>query len=234
MVNASVTTKAKQDKFISTGRGGAANFRKQSLTSGFSPQDASVSAFSDSGSGDAEIIIPARFTTGRGGAGNMRKASAGALPVNELPTLGATTRTYVSTGRGGAGNFKDKDGNAKGRSMSQGSLGSEQRSASFGAAADGRPSWAARVPKIDRDMDNAFDEEVFEEDGEPSAQSGGRELAARATTRRRSSAASASSQQSDSGSIRSSRTMPSSGANGGNFFSKMRRRLSSVSQAVDR
>lgn len=176
MVNAPETQRVKR---VSTGRGGAANFK--TATKLAKKNTASISKPVNSQSPDqvqdetaltrvtTKVSLGARFATGRGGAGNM-------LPSGEIPLASLTEpldqkpRNNVTVGRGGAGNFKDVK---SGRSASTSSvlnvkpdflsrISSGRRES--GVRTD-RPAWGAHVPRIDAELnENAVLDD--EQDGE--------------------------------------------------------------------
>ncbi|CCG81420.1 10 kDa heat shock protein,mitochondrial [Taphrina deformans PYCC 5710] len=156
MVNAPETNRVRH---VSTGRGGAANFKK--ATSLAKEQSESPSTVINSQAGDigdcaltriaTQASLGARFATGRGGAGNILPTGQAPLPAQTEP-LSARPRTSFSTGRGGAGNFKSQK---KARAMSlEAAAGSQTTAVHSGSATDGRPKFASRVPRIDADFES--------------------------------------------------------------------------------
>lgn len=193
-------------RHVSTGRGGAANFKK---ATNLAQRQADAAAsrgsqpFSDVDNELTRIAtkasLGARFSMGRGGAGNMLPSGQAPISSNAVETATSQPRIVVSIGRGGAGNFKDAK---SGRSVSASSSGSQTKSSSgsFGdhrtsGVRTDRPMWASSVARIDAGLpENAIEDD--EEDGGP--------LGRRSTNT-------------------STRSAPVIGA----FFGKMRRRLSS-------
>ena len=89
-------------RYISTGRGGAANLKAISNIT-HEPEDGEVLTRVAT-----QASLGIRFGTGRGGAGNILPAGStpllDSLPSRELKSQGGDGERVVRTGRGGAGN----------------------------------------------------------------------------------------------------------------------------------
>lgn len=155
MVNAPESQKIRH---VSTGRGGAANFRQATdLARKHASRPVTAAAATDDECALTRVTtkasLGARFATGRGGAGNMLPSGTVPLPPMTEPQA-RRPRTNIIVGRGGAGNFKDAK---SGRSAST----------SFGSDRANRPSWASRVPRIDAAFDDHAIDDNEEEAGRP-------------------------------------------------------------------
>lgn len=203
MVNAPETERV---RYVSTGRGGAANFKKTTNLAEKQPVVARrASSSTTTEEQDCELTrvttkasLGARFATGRGGRGNFLPEGEVPLPAETKP-LESRPRTNVIVGRGGAGNFKDAK---SGRSASATSAGRPVDLGLKNAAATtrtDRPIWGTHVPRID----DAFDDNAIEDDE-----------------------ADYTSQTGRTASIRSAPATTS-------LFGKIRRRLSSFGTAIE-
>lgn len=191
MVNA---PEAHRVRYVSTGRGGAANFKKVTALADRAQADtsnatgapfvssataaaAAAAAAQDGGDDDdggtltrvvTKASLGARFATGRGGAGNMLPPGTVPLPTSDAPpSTHLSVRQAVSVGRGGAGNFKDvKTGRSYSASTSHSASATPTPSSSTTATAT-RPGWASRVPKIDADLDSTLSSSAaFDDDND--------------------------------------------------------------------
>ena len=148
------------ERYVSTGRGGAANFKKANkLAKANAEAQASRTTNNNNTQEDEECVLTrvvtqaslgARFATGRGGAGNI--LPIGTVPLPQTAPSQSLERPIVRVGRGGAGNFKDSK---TGRSVSSSQVPQDLLEA--------RKGWASRVPKIDAELlssDSAIDSAI--------------------------------------------------------------------------